>query len=370
MLTIRKLLVEEAALAYEMSQRILERLPGVQVEIIPDRGVLRPYHHRPAAWLGTAKTTLLLAVQKGPFWRPCPGTKEYICCGYQVLQTALNCPLDCSYCILQGYVNLPAVTIFVNQEDLLAELKDRWASTPHHIWRLGTGEFSDSLVLDDLTGLHERLIPLFAENPKAFLEIKSKWPYLEHLLPLGPNPQIIFAWSLNPPEIIKREERGAASLKARLSAARKGGAAGFRLAFHFDPLLYFPGWQEAYRRTVEQLAEIAPPRQIAWISLGALRFPPAMRPLILARFPQSVLAAEEMVLAPDGKLRYFKNLRVEMFSLMKEWVTQALPGVFLYLCMESPRVWQEVFGFSPEGGELAKLLDKRALDKGDWPEQK
>ena len=73
-------------------------------------------------------------MQKGPFWRPCPGTRDYVCCGYQVLQVTLNCPLDCTYCILQGYVNLPALTVFVNVEDLMAELEARWAANPRRVW--------------------------------------------------------------------------------------------------------------------------------------------------------------------------------------------------------------------------------------------
>jgi spore photoproduct lyase len=333
----------------------------VPVTEIPDRDVLRPGEANPAEWLGQAKTTLLLAVQKGPFWRPCPGTKGYICCGYQVLQAALNCPFDCTYCILQGYVNLPAVTVFVNVEDLKAELQARWAEAPERVWRLGSGEFGDSLALDDLTGLHEQLLPLFAHQPNALLEIKSKWHRLEHLLPLGPNPRVIFAWSLNPPALVREAEKGAASLASRLKAAQQAAAVGFRLAFHFDPLIFFPGWEEAYRRTVELLGEIASPAQVAWVSLGALRFLPPLRQIIFTRFPESRLAAEEMVLAPDGKRRYFRTLRVELYSRMREWLAGALPGVQVYLCMESPRVWREVFGYAPEGEELARLLDGRLL---------
>ena len=106
--------------------------------------------------------------------------------------------MDCTYCVLQGYVNVPAITVFVNVEDLLEELETRWAESPERVWRLGTGEFGDSLALDDLMGLNELLIPRFAGRGQAILEIKSKWPQLEHLLSLGPNPQVIFAWSLNP----------------------------------------------------------------------------------------------------------------------------------------------------------------------------
>lgn len=356
--------VEEAAWNYPMTRRVLARLPGLPVTIIPDREALRPRNADPAEWLGEAKTTLLLAVQKGPFWRTCPGTKDYLCCGYQVLQVALNCPFDCTYCILQGYVNLPAVTVFVNVEDLQAELRARWTEAPDRIWRLGTGEFGDSLALDELTGLHEALVPMLAQNPKAFLEIKSKWHYLEHLLPLGPNPQVIFAWSLNPPELIREAEQGTASLKTRLKAAQHAAAAGFRLAFHFDPLIVFPGWEKAYRRTVTQLGAAASGADVAWVSLGTLRFLPPLRQITFDRFPRSRLGSEEMVRAPDGKLRYFKNLRVEMYARMREWLTEVIPGVQIYLCMESPRVWREVFGFAPEGEELARLLDSRLFPGG------
>jgi spore photoproduct lyase len=356
---IRRILLEKDARDYDMTRRILARLPGVPVEVITDREVLRTSGRERAVWLSEAKRTLLLAVQKGPFWRPCPGTKDYICCGYQVLQVTLNCPLDCTYCILQGYVNLPAITVFVNLEDLLAELQARWAANPHKVWRLGTGEFGDSLALDDLMGLNERLIPWFAGQRQAILEIKSKWPDLGNLLALGPNPQVIFAWSLNPQEIIAGEERFAASLNLRLQAASRAVAAGFRVAFHFDPLVYFPGWYEAYQRTVEQLGAAVPSRDIAWISLGGLRFLPPLRQLILQRFPKSRIAAQEMVLAPDGKLRYFKSLRVEMYARMREWLTQATPEALVYLCMESPRVWAEVFGFTPSSESLSLLLDGR-----------
>ncbi len=359
MFRVRRVLVEKEAGDYEMTRRILARLPGVPVEVIPSREVLKPSGQDRAVWLSAAKRTLLLAVQKGPFWRPCPGTKGYICCGYQVLQVALNCPLDCSYCILQGYVNLPAITVFVNLEDLIAELEVRRAASLHEVWRFGSGEFGDSLALDDLMGLNERLIPRFANQQQGILEIKSKWPDLGNLLTLGPNPQVIFAWSLNPQEIIAGEEKFAASLNLRLQAAAQAVAAGFRVAFHFDPLVYFPGWEEAYQRTVEQLGAAVPSWEIAWISLGGLRFLPPLRRLIFQRFPESRIAAQEMILAPDGKLRYFKSLRVEMYARMREWLAQATPEALVYLCMESPRVWAEVFGFTPSDESLSLLLDRR-----------
>jgi spore photoproduct lyase len=373
---IRRILVEEQARDYEMTRRILARLPGVAVEVIPNRrdlgkeaGELRspglplnisPNFRASSRWWAAAKSTLILAVQKGPFWRPCPGTQDYICCGYQVLQVALNCPFDCRYCILQAYLNIPGLVVFVNIEDLAAELAARFSESAGQVWRLGTGEFGDSLALDGLMGLNERLIPAVCRHPRAVLEIKTKWHRLEHLLSLGPNPQVIFAWSLNPAQVVREAEAGAASLAARLQAAKQAVAAGFRVAFHFDPLIYSPGWEESYRHTVALLGEAIPPRAIAWISLGALRFLPPLRQIILRRFPRGAIAAQEMVRAPDGKFRYFIGRRIDLYGRMREWLGEAAPGAFVYLCMESPRVWQAVFGFSPEGGKLAQLLDGRA----------
>jgi len=88
---------------------------------------------------------------------------------------------------------------------------------------------------------------------------------------------------------------------------------------------------------------------------------PAMRPLIHRRVPGSRVAAQEMVRAPDGKLRYFKSLRVEMYGHLRQWLGEAAPGTQIYLCMESPRIWQEVFGWTPAPGELARWLDRQVF---------
>ena len=104
-----------------------------------------------------------------------------------------------------------------------------------------------------------------------------------------------------------------------------------------------------------------PAASVAWISLGGLRFLPPMRQLLHERFPASTIAAFEMVRAPDGKLRYFKDLRIEMYGRMAEWLNAAVPGALLYLCMESPRIWQAVFGWQPRGEDLSRLLDDRVL---------
>ena len=363
MFRLQRLFIEAAARDDPVTRRVQQRLAHLPARIIASKDELRLPSPLGPADISRAKETLLLARQKGPFWRSCPGTKEYICCGYQILQVVSNCPMDCSYCVLQSYFNFPAMTVFTNWDDLGAELAAKLAAEPGKIQRLGTGEFGDSLALDELLGLNRELIQYISQWPNAVLEIKTKWHRVEPLLPLGPNPRVIFAWSLNTPRLIRQEEHGAAPLEARLAAAAKCARAGFRLAFHFDPLIYYPEWEQEYHGVVEQLVAAVPVDRIAWISLGALRYMPPLKNIIRQRFPASRIAEEEFVTALDGKKRYFKTQRAEMFGRMREWLAALAPEVFVYLCMESPWMWQQVFGYVPTGEELGRRLDERAKPK-------
>ena len=88
-------------------------------------------------------------------------------------------------------------------------------------------------------------------------------------------------------------------------------------------------------------------RRIAWLSMGVLRNTPGLKRTMRARVPATRLLTGEQVLCPDGKLRYFQPLRVEMYRKMLGWIRPAAPTTKVYLCMESREVWQQVFGFAP-----------------------
>ncbi len=86
-------------------------------------------------------------------------------------------------------------------------------------------------------------------------------------------------------------------------------------------------------------------RSIAWISLGGLRFMPSLRPLIHQRFPGSRIAAQEMVRAPDGKLRYFRHIREEMYryliGMFRDRCGKDYSGKIM-LAMEPEYMWRSV----------------------------
>ena len=93
---------------------------------------------------------------------------------------------------------------------------------------------------------------------------------------------------------------------------------------------------------------------ILWISLGVLRFPPSGKKVIEERFPKSRIAYGEMIPCADGKLRYLQPVRVDIYRKMLSWIREHDNRVYVYLCMESPAVWERVFG--PDSAAYTRVL--------------
>lgn len=303
------------------------------------------------------KQKVLLTRQKGPFLKRCPGTKEYICCDYSILHIGSYCTMDCAYCILQAYFHPPILQYFVNHEDLMTELDQALAQAK--TLRIGTGEFTDSLIWEAYSDLTTRLISTFARQKHAVLELKTKTNRVDFLRCMRHGGKTIMAWSLNTPHIISTQERRTATLKARLMAAAQCQSWGYPLAFHFDPIILYPGCEADYRQVIELLFEHVSEQSIVWISLGTLRFMPALKPIIQKRFPESNIVYNEFITGLDNKMRYFKPLRIHIYQLMMQWIRELAPHTTVYLCMEDDSVWRQSMGFSPQSkGGLPAMLDE------------
>lgn len=350
--------VAEDCLDHPYTREIIDRA-GLPMTVVGERGAPAIGGNYPAN-LNAGKRHLLLCRNRGAFFKPCPGTREYRCCDYQVLNIGMNCPMDCVYCILQAYLNNPWLSFFVNVEDLFAELDAALAAEPDRFFRIGTGEFTDSLALDSLTRLSPRLVDYMAGQTNAVLELKSKSVSIANLEGLDHRGRTVVAWSLNSPAIMAREEIRTATLEERLAAAARCAGWGYRLAFHFDPIILHPNWQEGYQHTIDRLFAVVPAEAIVWISLGALRYLPPLKQIAAERFPASRFFYQEFIDGLDGKRRYIRPQRVAMYRFIHDALRrQVHPRTCLYFCMENDTIWREVFGYSPEEhGGLPVMLDR------------
>jgi spore photoproduct lyase len=344
----QKILVEQRAVSFPLTRRILENYPGIPFEVIRSRRDIRDILLSSTDPVGEAKKYLLLRLQRGAFVKRCPCTPRYIGCNYYIISAVWNCPLDCSYCILQLYLSGNPMTVFVNRDDLWQELDRFLGRRAGRFLRLGTGELADSLALDPLTQTAGEFVSYFRKRPNAVFELKTKTVHIGGLRRSEAAENVVVSWSLNSEKVAAAEEKGAPPVAERIEAARRVAAMGFPVGFHFDPLVLCAGWEEDYATVIEQLFRALPPSRIRWISLGSLRFPAALKPIIEKRFPASRLVYGELVPGNDRKLRYFKPLRLRLFRRVVELIRyfggQEIP---LYFCMEDAEVWGKGLGWKP-----------------------
>lgn len=358
-MAINKIIIENGAESYRLSKNILTKFQHVATEQDtngPSTKMVFP--------ADMDKETLRLVAYKGEFLKQCPGTKEYICCGYHILNIGTNCPMNCSYCILQAYFNQPSLRVFVNIEHELDAIAEVFDSQPEKIFRIGTGEFTDSLALDHVCEWSS-LLPSFVNNRKnVVLEFKTKTCNIQGLLSSPYRQKLIVSWSLNSPDISRDEDLGAPSIISRLKAAKICQEEGFITAFHFDPLIHYKNWKEGYLKTVELMDKYIDPKRVIWISMGCMRFFPALKNVIRKRHGKSHILDGEFINGLDGKMRYFKPIRIEIYSRIKEYLDSWSKELGLYFCMESSDVWLKSLGWTPDNSDgLSDYLDDRVLKK-------
>jgi len=277
----------------------------------------------------------------GAFVKHCPCSPRSVSCGYHNLNLHTGCVFSCTYCILQDYLDSKTPVFFSNWKDMERELEG-FARERKHL-RLGSGELSDSLVFEPEAGYVPRLIELFRRFPEVVFEFKTKSAEIGNLLISRDVPRnIVVSWSLTPEEIRRTEEKDAPTLGRRIRAMTKVQEAGFRVGIHLDPLLMIGDWRAAYADLVGSLRSTLRPDRIAWISLGGLRFTSSLRRHILGHRGSRIFEGE-LLKGSDGKYRYFRPLRADLFRHVKQQIkrhwSEEIP---LYLCMEGEDMWRDV----------------------------
>ncbi|MFC1553854.1 radical SAM protein [candidate division KSB1 bacterium] len=336
--------IDEASLNDEITKNVLNRFPDVRYEVINPEISGGKSEKPDMDNVTKGKRTLFLQRNRGPFIERCPGTKDACCCNYYVANLAINCHFDCTYCYLQGYLNSRNITVNTNIEDFFREVEELYKDLGDSNIRIGTGELADSLAMDEITDFSLNLVPFFTKFDNFLLELKTKGNYTENLLKVDPQGKTVISWSLNPQKIIDTEEYKTSSLIERLDAAKKCNNAGYKIAFHFDPIIRYEGWENDYKEVTEKMFDYVNPDDVLWISLGVLRYTPAGKTVIQERFPKTDIIYDEMVQCRDGKLRYIQPVRSEIFRKMRSWLASKAPNAFIYLCMENTAVWDKVYG--------------------------
>ncbi len=332
--------IDADALQLEPVQRAISKLTHVRPQTVTSVAEI------PAAQRNLR--TLYVTSFRGAALSACPGTRVHRCCNYHTVDLYAGCPLGCSYCIMQSYLERSAVTVYADPSPAITAIRAQALAAPEVPLRVGSGETGDSLLLDPLFEITRRYISELADLPNVHFEAKTKTDFVDHLLDLEPKGNAVIGFSVNARQFAV-EEGASATLAQRLDAARRAARGGYRVAFHFDPM-FRSGSPDgspaaaAYREVARRIAAAVDAGRIAWISLGTLRYTPALKAQIKRPYIH-----DEFVGCADGKFRYIQRERVALYRSVVAALQQYLcPQPPIYLCMESDTVWQRVFGWLPQ----------------------
>ncbi|WP_428050748.1 SPL family radical SAM protein [Candidatus Avelusimicrobium caledoniensis] len=283
--------------------------------------------------------TLLIHQEKYDFLKPCPCSCGSAGCGYNLINLGFGCRFECEYCFLQQYQNLHAILWPANVDEFLQKLDGgNFNKGPFDRPRIGSGEFTDSLVFDDITQYSQALVPFFRARAQWQFEFKTKSVNIGGLLKVGGCENVVVSWSVNSSKITDEAEHFTPGLTARLQAACEVARAGYRIGFHFDPVVIYDGYEPDYARTIQEMADTLPADKIAWISVGTLRFSRELKKQIEMRFPNNFMLDGEFLLDFDGKMRYGDSQRIAAYQFLVPLLRKTFPKAHVYLCMEDPQV--------------------------------
>jgi spore photoproduct lyase len=331
----KRLIIDRRALGDPLTERVRENLAGAEEIVTGD------------ADSGAGQEDLVLKFHEGRFVKDFPVTTGAPPCGEKYIAALQGCPYECSYCYLRSYLSGGAVTLLVNSPAMQDEIR---RCIDGGTVRLTTGELSDSLAIDNITGLTSSILPLL-EGSSAVLEARTKSSNVGHLPGLGGREagstarHLLVTWTLSPPEAVMREEALAAALDERLGAISKVAAAGIGFALRLDPVIPYYWDAAVYRGLLERVWKEAE-REPRRIELGVLRFPPGLIERVRRDTPYSPILRGEYIRDREGKMRLYRSLRVRIYREAAGMIGDIFPGTTIELSQEDLTVWEDA-GIDP-----------------------
>ena len=230
----------------------------------------------------------------------------------------MNCIYGCEYCYLSGMYPSANIVMFLNYEDYFLEVERYLAIHPMYIC---ISYDTDLLALNSITGFLNKWIEFTDSHENLTIEIRTKCGNLASILDsiasLEHPERIIFAYTISPREIVEKYEAHTSSLDTRVEAITRLQSMGMTCRIAFDPMIYIPGWRQAYEDMAAFVFSEIDSSKLLDISIGTFRiskeYVKAMRKAYpassIAQFPYSCV--DEVYQYPDDIMRDMEDFMEE-----------------------------------------------------------
>ena len=332
-----KLYIEEGVVDYKLTRKILSRLNPIETEYVKDYkkiGLDKPFRKR----ADEDKNSLSLAYKNGEVLKNIGRMQD----GQYYLFHEMDCKYDCEYCYLQYYFQTKTPVVFVNRDQVLSRIEDKLII--HKKPYFHVGEICDSLAFDNLTDFSLDIVNLFTKHKHGTVEFRTKSTNVSNLLSVkNPPENVIPSWTINPQNISELIEHKTPKFADRIKAASECQEAGYTVGLRIDPIILYDDWKTGYREMLEYVFENLDTSRIQNITLGSIKIHKLLNEVIRKRFPESVLNTGEIFPGEDGKYRYLKFQRVEVYRKLISLIEKTDDSLNIELSLESEEVKDLVF---------------------------
>jgi len=325
-----RLYIEEAVRDHERTVALLDRYPKAERIYCERYGeIFNP--NRQNFRLQKQRPSLILAEKRGKRVLPTPPDYGLGADSHYYFSHMLNCLYDCRYCFLQGMYQSANYVLFVNFEDFQSDIQATAQSEPDRQYFFFSGYDCDSLAMDGVTGFAQSFLPIFADLPNAWLELRTKSVNVQPLIDRTPIPNAVTAFSLNPEPIAKSIEHRAPPLEARLRAIDKLVSAGWKIGLRFDPLIHFEDCLPTYSTFIDAVFERVPENAIHSVTLGSFRSPKGVFKKMEALYPEEPLFMGNLAL-DNGMVAYRSDIENELFGTARDRILQHIDPKRFFPC--------------------------------------
>ncbi len=197
-----------------------------------------------------------------------------------------NCVYNCDYCFLQGMHPSGHTLVFVNSEAFHEAAAHQAAAGP--FW-LSISYLTDILAFEPALPIASEWVDFARRTPGVTVEIRTKGE-MPDFARNEPVSNVVLIWSLSPPAVARRYERGCASFENRLVAATTAAERGWRVRIAIDPVIIHPGWKAHYAEMIATLSSRVESEAIEAATYGVFRIgADFMRRIATARADSPIL---------------------------------------------------------------------------------
>ncbi|MBO4652893.1 MAG: radical SAM protein [Lachnospiraceae bacterium] len=267
--------VEQAAISYPRTQRILSNLPEHEMILCRDyREIFNRTRQNPVLQKNTQ--ALILAVSdRARVYEGAPVCQDFGNDRFYYSSDVMNCVFDCEYCYLQGMYPSGNIVVFVNLEDTFAELdsilRGEGDSAPENPAYVCISYDTDLLALEPKLGYVADWINYAENHPGLTLELRTKSASIHALRELSVSDRVILAITLSPDPVIRAMEHRTPTLSARLKFAAEAIKLGWKVRLCFDPMIAVHDAAAVYNAMFDEVTAALPMDRIHDASVGLFR---------------------------------------------------------------------------------------------------